>query len=211
VCFVCNESVVVNKEPNLKRHYQSKQEAKYDAYTRQFRNDKIVSLERFVVSLILHLYILCSFLHLPTGLFQIALCYPHTVRNKFMYWLHLVSDALKLLHFERLFFLNTPTGQTHTHPSHPASRPSPILRFGPQLKKVADPWSRSCDLVNLKVHQTEALLSKPDLIALCVPFVYNHHGNSFTGLRRNIADNFERTVNYKYVTVIYQARVSFID
>ena len=38
----------MNKECNLKRHYQTKQAAKYDACTGQLRKDKIATLKRTI-------------------------------------------------------------------------------------------------------------------------------------------------------------------
>ena len=137
ICLVCNESIAVNKECNLKHHYQSKHTAKYHAYTGQFKNNKIVFLKRFVCTFILYLYILCSFLHLKIYVahWLIPKCTLLPIQFETRtYWRHLVSDALKPLHFEKLFLIR-PT------PLCTSCLPSPILRFGPWLKKLADPWS----------------------------------------------------------------------
>ena len=44
MCLICSDYISVNKECNLKRHYQTKHVAKYEAYTGQLRKDKIATL-----------------------------------------------------------------------------------------------------------------------------------------------------------------------
>lgn len=46
VCLVCNESVSVMKEYNLKRHYDTKHSSKMDAVQGQFRLDKVRDLRK---------------------------------------------------------------------------------------------------------------------------------------------------------------------
>jgi hypothetical protein len=46
VCLVCIESIASIKEYNLKRHYETKHAAKFDAIQGQFRNGKITQLKK---------------------------------------------------------------------------------------------------------------------------------------------------------------------
>jgi hypothetical protein len=44
ICLICQESIVVMKEYNLKRHYGTKYVAKYDMIEGQLRIDKLALL-----------------------------------------------------------------------------------------------------------------------------------------------------------------------
>uniref|UniRef100_A0A6P7HAL3 General transcription factor II-I repeat domain-containing protein 2A-like n=1 Tax=Diabrotica virgifera virgifera TaxID=50390 RepID=A0A6P7HAL3_DIAVI len=46
ICLICNESVSVMKEYNIKRHYDTKHANKFDKYKGQFRQDQVNSLKR---------------------------------------------------------------------------------------------------------------------------------------------------------------------
>ena len=46
VCLICNDSVSVMKEYNIKRHYEAKHASKFDQYKDQFRQDQVNELKR---------------------------------------------------------------------------------------------------------------------------------------------------------------------
>lgn len=46
VCLVCNESISVMKEFNLKRHYETKHAKKFDTLHGQLRSDRVLDLKR---------------------------------------------------------------------------------------------------------------------------------------------------------------------
>lgn len=46
VCLICNETVSVMKEYNLKRHYDAKHASKMDSIQGQFRIDKVRDLKK---------------------------------------------------------------------------------------------------------------------------------------------------------------------
>ena len=46
ICLICNESVSVLKEYNIKRHYETKHANKFDKYKGQFRQDQVNDLKR---------------------------------------------------------------------------------------------------------------------------------------------------------------------
>lgn len=46
ICLVCNESVAVMKEYNLKRHYETKHAAKFNVFQGQVRSDKVSDLKK---------------------------------------------------------------------------------------------------------------------------------------------------------------------
>jgi len=88
------------------------------------------------------LYLLVYIIHLlaftntcwPLGYSKLHSC-AHSFRNKFIYWGHFVSDAMKTLHLERLgFFFILPVGEgilqcwtpSHTHSTLRASCDPPI-------------------------------------------------------------------------------------
>ena len=48
LCLICQETISVVKEYNLKRHYKSRHEAKYDNIRGQQREDKIQQLTKSV-------------------------------------------------------------------------------------------------------------------------------------------------------------------
>ena len=48
LCLICQETISVVKEYNLKRHYKSRHEAKYDNIRDQQREDKIQQLTKSV-------------------------------------------------------------------------------------------------------------------------------------------------------------------
>jgi hypothetical protein len=45
VCLICNESVSVMKEYNLKRHYDTKHASKLDTIQEQLRSDEVADLK----------------------------------------------------------------------------------------------------------------------------------------------------------------------
>ena len=46
ICLICNESISVLKEYNVKRHYETKHAREYVTYQGQFRKDKILELKK---------------------------------------------------------------------------------------------------------------------------------------------------------------------
>lgn len=46
VCLVCKEDLAVNKEYNLKRHYETKHAVQFETFTGQLRKDKVNELQK---------------------------------------------------------------------------------------------------------------------------------------------------------------------
>lgn len=46
ICLICNNSVSVLKEYNIKRHYEAKHANKFDKYEGKFRQDQVHELKR---------------------------------------------------------------------------------------------------------------------------------------------------------------------
>ncbi|KAL3881241.1 hypothetical protein ACJMK2_027697 [Sinanodonta woodiana] len=46
ICLICNNSVSVMKEYNIKQHYEAKHANKFDKYKGQFRQDQVNNLKR---------------------------------------------------------------------------------------------------------------------------------------------------------------------
>lgn len=46
ICVICNETISVNKEYNIKRHYSTKHAAKFDCLSGQVRSDRVNSLKQ---------------------------------------------------------------------------------------------------------------------------------------------------------------------
>ena len=46
VCLICNETVAVMKEYNIKRHYETKHSSTYNSLQGHFRNDKVDQMKQ---------------------------------------------------------------------------------------------------------------------------------------------------------------------